>query len=96
MREERYVYKTTYQNFTKEIVVDGSIIFVELGGFRRNEIKERIIFSDNVVIVFLDDGTKGVAKCHPDDNYDRTTGIRIAYNRAKIKSLQKQLKQLGK
>jgi hypothetical protein len=44
----------------------------------------------------LDDGTKGVAKCSPEDEFNETKGIKIAYNRAKIKLLQKELNKLIK
>ena len=58
--------------------------------------KERVIHNGNATIVILDDGTKGVAKCNPEDKYDRVKGIKIAFNRAKIKLLQKELKSLTK
>lgn len=34
-------------------------------------------------IVILPDGRKGVAKCHPDDTYDESVGLMIAYQKAK-------------
>ena len=60
------------------------------------ERNSKMIFSNNAVICILDDGSKGVSKCSPDDNYHETTGVKIAYTRAKIKSLQKELKKLTK
>ena len=87
MREEKYVYKTNYQEFWKEVYENGELIYSDSGSFKKHSMKERIIFSNNATIVFLNDGSKGVSKCHPDDEYDKTTGIKIAYNRAKIKSL---------
>lgn len=96
MREEKYVYKREYQHLSMEIYENGQLIHEENGGFSRKEMKERIIFNGDATIVFLDDGTKGVSKCHPDDDYDKTLGIKIAYNRAKIKFLQKELKNLTK
>jgi len=57
---------------------------------------ERIIHSGNRTIVFLDDGTKGMAKCGENDTYNKQKGTEIAYRRAKIKSLQKELKKLTK
>jgi len=62
--------------------------------FKINERSERVIHNDKATIVILDDGTKGVSKCDPADTYNKTKGIKIAYIRAKIKSLQKELKQL--
>lgn len=64
--------------------------------FRINDKKERVIHNDNATIVILDDGSKGVAKCCPNEEYNKIKGIKIAYIRAKIKSLQKELKVLTK
>jgi hypothetical protein len=56
----------------------------------------KIIKNDKAVIIILKDGTKGVSKCHPDDTFDLIKGEKIAYNRAMIKYLTKQLKKLTK
>jgi hypothetical protein len=56
----------------------------------------RVIFNKNATIVILPDGTKGVSKCCPIDYFDENAGVRIAHTRARIKSLQKQLKSLTK
>lgn len=68
----------------------------ERGGFYIKSESERVIHSDNRTIVILNDGSKGIAKCNPDDEYDKTKGIKIAYVRAKIKSLNKELRNLVK
>lgn len=62
------------------------------------EIKDGIktIRNGRVTIVILPDGTKGVSKCLPQDTYDAQRGYEIAYNKAMIKSLGKQLKNLSK
>lgn len=65
-------------------------------GFYIKSKSERVIHSGNRTIVILNDGSKGMAKCSPDDEYDKTKGIKIAYIRAKIKSLNKELKNLIK
>lgn len=88
------IYQGTKQYFTeidertKEVIKDSS--------FRTAQKREKVIHNDNATIVILDDGSKGVAKCNPIDDYNKTTGIKIAYLRAKIKSLQKELKVLAK
>ena len=64
--------------------------------FRTSDKKERVIHNENATVVILDDGSKGVAKCCPDEEYNKTKGIKIAYIRAKIKSLKKELKTLTK
>lgn len=56
----------------------------------------KVIRNDRATIVILKDGTKGVSKCLPEDTYDSEKGYKIALNRAVIKSLQKELKQLIK
>lgn len=40
------------------------------------------IINDRATIVILPDGRKGVAKCHPDDEFDEYEGLRIATARA--------------
>lgn len=88
------VYHGTKQYFTetdertKEVVKDSS--------FRITPKKEKIIHNESATVVILDDGCKGVSKCCPLDEYNKTKGIKIAYIRAKIKSLKKELKILTK
>jgi len=57
----------------------------------------KIINNGNATIVILKDGTKGISKCDPSyDTYDADRGFNIAMNRAVIKKLQKELKELCK
>ena len=92
--KKKITYFATYQKFREEIKHDDGTKEVKDNGFMRKELKEKVITSDNATIVILDDGTKGVAKCDPADDFNHTTGIKVAYIRAKIKSLKKELKQL--
>lgn len=39
---------------------------------------------------------RSIAKCHPDDNYDRSVGEDVAYYRAAIKACERKLKGLTK
>ncbi|WP_010497778.1 hypothetical protein [Paenibacillus elgii] len=66
--------------------------------FTNVELKEEIKVIKNGVatIVILSDGTKGVSKCLPEDEYDAEKGYEIALTKAKIKRLNKQLKKLIK
>jgi hypothetical protein len=57
--------------------------------------KAKIIHKDTATIVIFEDGSKGVAKCGKDDTYSRKTGLKIAYNRAMIQHLQKEIDKLG-
>jgi len=73
---------------TEDVIKDSS--------FRTSAKHEKVIQNNNATIVILEDGSKGVSKCLPIDTYNETKGIKIAYIRAKIKSLQKELKTLTK
>jgi hypothetical protein len=55
---------------------------------------KRIIRNGWATIVILEDGSKGVSKCGPDDEYDADKGLEIATLRAEIKSMNKRLKNL--
>lgn len=54
------------------------LIFIE--SYRIYPIKH--IINDRTTIVILSDGRKGVAKCHPDDEFDEYEGLRIATAKA--------------
>jgi hypothetical protein len=45
---------------------------------------KRVIRNGKATIVILADGSKGVAKCSPDDEYDADKGLEIATLRAEI------------
>jgi len=62
------------------------------------EIKDGIktIRNGNATIVILPSGTKGVSRCLPTDTYDAKRGYEIAFKKAWIKELQKELKGLCK
>lgn len=57
---------------------------------------EKCIVNNNVVVVILKSGCKGVAKCMPEDVFNEEKGIEIAYKKAKIKEIKKELKELSK
>ena len=81
-------YFTEVDARTKDVLKDSS--------FRTSAKHEKIIQNNNATIVILEDGSKGVSKCLPTDAYNETKGIKIAYLRAKMKSLNKELKLLTK
>jgi len=87
-------YYGTKQYFVETDARTGEVI--KDSSFKIKTKSERVIHSDLATIVILDDGSKGVAKCMPEDEYDKTKGIKIAYLKAKIKSLNKELKELIK
>lgn len=59
---------------------------------KTDEDVKRVIYSDRVTVVILNSGIKGIAKCLEEDEYDKKTGYRIAYLKAKIKEMNKELK----
>lgn len=62
------------------------------------EVKDgiRTIRNGKVTVVILPNGTKGVSKCMEEDTYDAQIGYEIAYRKAIVKKLQKELKGLCK
>lgn len=52
----------------------------------------KCIINDNVTVIILKSGCKGIAKCLPQDKYEEEIGVRVAYIKAKIKEMQKELK----
>lgn len=60
------------------------------------ESTHKAIYNNRTVIVILDDGSKGISKCSPDDEYNSLKGLEIANLRAYIKKAQKDLKKLLK
>lgn len=59
---------------------------------KTDEDVKRVIYSDKVTVVILNSGIKGIAKCLEEDEYDKKVGYRIAYLKAKIKEMNKELK----
>ena len=60
---------------------------------KTDEDVKRVIYSDKVTVVILNNGIKGIAKCLEEDEYDKKVGYRIAYLKAKIKEMNKELKR---
>ena len=58
--------------------------------------KVKVIRNEKVTVVVLDGGIKGVSKCLEEDTYDKAKGFEIAYTKACIKRLNKNLKELVK
>lgn len=100
MREKRVYYKKAYRAFKEITVEDGVVILEKEASFVLPALHERVIINDKAVIVFLYDdkgrAVKGVAKCSPQDTFNETKGIKIAYLRAKKKMYERELKQLAK
>lgn len=88
------VYHPVYQKFT-EYDEKGNI--TKEGSFKIPERQEVVLENDHATIVFLDNGSsKGVSLCHPMDDFNATTGRKLAYLRAKIVSLSKEIRKILK
>lgn len=99
--EENKIIKMVSPNYFEvlnektKVDVDSISKTVEKATFRPR-ITHRTIYNKKATIVILSDGTKGVAKCAPDDTYNEEKGHSIALKRAMIKKLNKELKELTK
>lgn len=103
--EKGEVFKIKHISVNKVSLINDEI---GVGVFELEEVKEyfkeyieeikidedvkRVIYSDKATIVILDSGIKGIAKCLEEDEYDKQIGYRIAYLKAKIKEMNKELK----
>ena len=54
---------------------------------------KKVVINDEVTIVILKSGCKAVSKPMAGDTYDRQVGFRVAYIKAKMKELKKELKK---
>lgn len=54
----------------------------------------KVSINKGVTAVIFEDGSKGIAKCDPEDKYDIQKGIGIAYYRARIEQMQNKLKEI--
>lgn len=63
----------------------------EMPEYVRNEVK-KVIINEPCVIVILNSGEKGVAKCCPEDKFIESTGFNIAFNRARIEKCKNNAK----
>ena len=54
----------------------------------------KVIFNEEkgITVVKLNDGTKAIARCSEHDVFCRETGFRVAYAKAEIKQLKKEIK----
>ncbi|MDD4779105.1 MAG: aegerolysin family protein [Tissierellia bacterium] len=86
-------YKGHMQDFTETNIVTRE---VNSGKFYVPTSRGKVIHQDNATIVILHDGSKGIAKCGKNDTFSRKTGLKIAYNRAMIEHLSKEIKELTK
>lgn len=103
--EKGEVFRVQHISVNKVSLINNEI---GVGVFELDEVKEyfkeyieeiktdedvkRVIYSDRVTVVILNSGIKGIAKCLDEDEYDKKVGYRIAYLKAKIKEMNKELR----
>jgi len=92
---KKIIYHSVIQRFT-EFDEDGNI--VKEDAFRVPSWTQDIIENDKATVVFLEDGSKGVAKVHPADMMIARTGFgrKLAFLRAKKDSIAKEIKAMLK
>ena len=90
MNKSTIVYGKVYQKFTE---YDENGFIVKEGSFQIPEWKQEIMTNGPATIIWLEDGSKGVAICNECDNFKISTGRKLAYLRAKIASLMKEVEQ---
>lgn len=71
---------------------DGKVVQEQLVRGQKGSYK--VIYNDDVTVVILSDGTKGIAKRNPADPYKLQVGHDIAHARASIKQLEKQISDI--
>lgn len=75
---------------------------VETGKTRTEKVKAieaftaQVIHQDKYTIVIIDDGSKGIAMCREGDEYSRKKGLKLAFKRAMLVMLEKEIKELLK
>lgn len=79
-----------YEYFNEVKEEKNKISTVHISGLSE---KVKLIRNNRVTIVILSDGTKGISKCLAEDVYDEKIGFEIAYKKALIKQLNKNLKE---
>lgn len=93
--EVRHIKYHGHYHFVTEYLPDMKTVKEEYH-YKTNDETARIIHQDTATIVIFEDGSKGVAVCGKNDTFSRKTGMKIAYNRAMIAKLQKEIEQLSK
>ena len=76
------------------ITKDGSGEIVSTGTITQSYENQKVIRNGNATIVILEDGSKGVALCKPEDKYSPEDGYEIAALRAEIECCKKKLNAL--
>lgn len=73
----------SYKDLKNGEEFEGYNLKVVLGNTNQNHVENiKYIINGNTSVVILEDGSKGIAKCHPNDEFDKKEGLIRAYARA--------------
>lgn len=95
MKPITYLYEI-FPHLHNGIVTYPNGELVEYQNSKREKENYKAIINGDVTVIILEDGSKGIAKRNPSDRYNVQVGFDIAYKRAKIKSLQKEIQEISK
>lgn len=90
MSKSTIIYHQVYQGFTE---YDENGFIIKEGSFKIPAWKQEIMTNGPATIIWLEDGSKGVAICNECDDFKTSTGRKLAYLRAKIVSLTKEISE---
>lgn len=79
----KFMFKEKVNNIKGQVNPIYKVVYVKPTFIDDNVAK--VMKSGKCVIVILDTGEKGVAKCSPNDNFDLELGYSIAHSRALVK-----------
>lgn len=96
MKAKIHHYRVLPHTFNSIITnPDGSLVQEQF--IQQSESSHKVIYNygDRTTVVILEDGTKGVAKCNPSDEFDINRGYTIAKYRADIKKMEKRIQEIS-
>lgn len=97
--KETKIQKVTeyeYQPYNITVIEKEHGEVISVSNIQEELFTAKVIRNNQVTIVILPDGSKGIAKCNPSDKYDENLGLSIAWKRAFINQLQEEIKLFTK
>lgn len=97
-KKQQHTLIWEYPDYSIDVLTkeDGRVVDKTTITKEREQVRIITNESNGTVVVILGDGTKGIARCLPEDEFDVEKGTDIAHVKAIIKLFQKKLKQLTK
>jgi hypothetical protein len=93
--QKQYVHHYEIFPYTYNSIISMNGKVIDKQSYDVGGSKHKVIYNGSTTIVILSDGTKGVSKRNPKDDYHKGTGYAIASRRARIKKLQKEIAELS-